>query len=247
MTSSSEMRAWQESLRPGSDRELFEYLPNLLYFVKDRNLRLMGGNRAFVERCGFRDESELIGLSDREVFPVELAEKYFQDDLLVIQKGEALTGIVEVFPNRLGEAEWFVTDKIPLFNRDGEVAGLCGMVRSYEGARAEITPYLEMLPVTEFLKVNYAEKIPIEVLAKKVGLSVRQFERKFQKTFNTSPQKYILKFRILKACELLVESRISVTEVALRVGFFDHSALTKHFSAIMGMAPGAYRKRWVHR
>ena len=247
MSSSFDSRAWQESLRPGSVRELFEYLPNLLYFVKDRELRLMGGNRAFVERCGFREESELIGLSDREVFPVELAEKYFQDDLLVIESGEALTGIVEVFPNRLGEPEWFVTDKIPLFNREGEVAGLCGMVRSYEGARAEITPYLEMLPVTEFLKVNYAEKIPIEVLARKVGLSVRQFERKFQKTFNTSPQKYILKFRILKACELLVESRISVTEVALRVGFFDHSALTKHFSAIMGMAPGAYRKRWEQR
>lgn len=247
MSSSVDPKAWQENLRPGSVRELFEYLPNLLYFVKDRELRLMGGNRAFVERCGFGNESELIGLSDREVFPVELAEKYFQDDLLVIERGEALTGIVEVFPNRLGEPEWFVTDKIPLFDREGKVAGLCGMVRSYEGARAEITPYLEMLPVTEFLKVNYAEKIPIEFLAKKVGLSVRQFERKFQEAFKTSPQKYILKFRILKACELLVQTRLSVTEVALQVGFFDHSALTKHFSSTMGIAPGAYRRRWQKR
>ena len=244
MISLADQRAWQESLRPGSVRELFEYLPNLLYFVKDRDLRLMGGNRAFVERCGYRDEGELIGLSDREVFPVELAEKYFQDDLLVIESGVALTGIVEVFPNRLGEPEWFITDKIPLFDREGKVAGLCGMVRSYEGARAEITPYLEMLPATEFLKGNYADKIPIAGLAKLVGLSIRQFERKFQKTFNTSPQKYILKFRILKACELLVESRLSVTEVALQVGFFDHSAMTKHFTTIMGMPPGAYRKRW---
>ena len=235
---------WQESLRPGSVRELFEYLPNLLYFVKDREHRLMGGNRAFVERCGFAKEDELIGLSDREVFPVELAEKYFQDDRAVIETGKPLTGIVEVFPNRMGEAEWFVTDKVPLFNRKGEVAGLCGMVRSYEGGRAEITPYLEMLPATELIKVSYSEKIMVEDLAKKVGLSVRQFERKFRKTFGTSPRKYLLKFRILKACELLVETKLSVTEVALSVGFFDHSALTKHFSTAMGTPPGAYRKRW---
>lgn len=247
MTNAENFRKWQESLRPGSVRELFEYLPNLLYFVKNLELRLMGGNRAFVERCGFRDESELIGLVDREVFPVELAEKYFQDDSMVIESGEALTGIVEVFPNRMGEPEWFVTDKIPLFDREGKVAGLCGMVRSYEGARAEITPYLEMLPATEFLKENYARKFSIEMLAKKVGLSVRQFERKFHKTFNTSPRKYVLKYRVLRACELLVKSDLNVTDVALQVGFFDHSALTKHFSAIMGMAPGAYRKRWKHR
>lgn len=244
MKTQEETEEWQETLRPGSVRELFEHLPNLLFFVKDRSLKLMGGNRAFVERCGFREERQLIGVSDRELFPVELAEKYYQDDLMVIESGKPLTGIVEVFPNSMGEPEWFVTDKVPLFGRDGEVAGLCGMVRSYEGAKAEITPYLEMLPATEYLKVNYAEKFSIETLATKVGLSVRQFERKFRKTFNTSPRKYVLKFRVLRACELLVKTDLSVTEVALQVGFFDHSALTKHFTIVMGVAPGAYRKRW---
>jgi len=244
MKTQEETQEWQETLRPGSVRELFEHLPNLLFFVKDRSLKLMGGNRAFVERCGFREERQLIGMSDRELFPVELAEKYYQDDVMVIESGKPLTGIVEVFPNPMGEPEWFVTDKVPLFGRDGEVAGLCGMVRSYDGAKAEITPYLEMLPATEYLKVNYAEKFSIETLATKVGLSVRQFERKFRKTFNTSPRKYVLKFRVLRACELLVKTDLSVTEVALQVGFFDHSALTKHFTIVMGVAPGAYRKRW---
>jgi len=244
MKTQEETQEWQETLRPGSVRELFEHLPNLLFFVKDRSLKLMGGNRAFVERCGFREERQLIGMSDRELFPVELAEKYYQDDVMVIESGKPLTGIVEVFPNPMGEPEWFVTDKVPLFGRDGEVAGLCGMVRSYDGAKAEITPYLEMLPATEYLKVNYAEKFSIETLATKVGLSVRQFERKFRKTFNTSPRKYVLKFRVLRACELLVKTDLSVTEVARQVGFFDHSALTKHFTIVMGVAPGAYRKRW---
>ena len=127
-------KRWFENLRSGGVRGLFEYLPNMLYFAKDTELRLMAGNRAFVERCGFREESEMIGKADRDIFPPELAEKYSQDDRRVTETGEALTGIVELFPNRMGEPEWFITDKIPLWDRRGNTAGLCGMVRSYEGA-----------------------------------------------------------------------------------------------------------------
>ncbi|MGC6427352.1 MAG: helix-turn-helix domain-containing protein [Akkermansiaceae bacterium] len=236
---------WQEQLRPGSVRELFEYLPNLLYFLKDRELCLMGGNRAFVERCGFASEEEIIGLSDREIFPVELAEKYFQDDLIVLEQGKHLTGIVEVFPGKMGDPEWFVTDKVPLFDRSGEVAGLCGVIRSYKGVQSEISPYLELLPATEFIKSNYADKIRMGELAQRVGLSVRQFERKFKKAFKTTPTQYLLKFRILKTCELLVDSDLNVTEIAQQVGFFDHSALSKQFSAMIGVSPRAYRLRWT--
>ena len=75
-----EGRSWVETLQPGGMRGLFEHLPNLLYFAKDTQLRLMAGNRAFVERCGFREEGEMIGKSDRDIFPPELAEKYGQDD-----------------------------------------------------------------------------------------------------------------------------------------------------------------------
>ena len=114
-----EGRRWVESLQPGGMRGLFEHLPNLLYFAKDAQLRLMAGNRAFVERCGFQDEAEMVGHRDREIFPPELAEKYRQDDRRVIESGESLTGIVELFPNRVGEPEWFITDKIPLHYQTG--------------------------------------------------------------------------------------------------------------------------------
>lgn len=234
---------WFEKLLPGMARELFEFLPDILYFAKDRDLRLMAGNRGFVERCGFSCESEMIGKTDLEIFPVEMAESFGQHDREVLQTGKALSGIVELFPNRVGEPEWFVTHKLPLFDRDGGVAGLCGVVRSYEGAHVLIQPYLDLIPVIDYLKKHYSEKVTIPGLAAIVGMSVRQLERRFKKTFKTTPQKYILKLRILEACELLANSQMSITEIALEVGFYDHSSFSKKFSSMIGSSPSDYRKR----
>ena len=237
-----EREAWFRSLRPGGMRELFEHLPNTLYFAKDRDLRLMAGNHAFTERCGYRREEELIGHVDREIFPAELAAKYRSDDRIVITTGKPLIGIVELFPNPMGEPEWFVTDKVPLFNPDDEVVGLCGTVRSYEGARVALQPYLDLLPVIDYLKAHYDENVLISNLAKQVGISMRHLQRRFQETFKTTPREYIMRLRILNACDLLLKTTLSVTEIALQVGFYDHSVFSRRFSKMMGASPRAYRK-----
>lgn len=242
MDSLDEQAQWFSALRPGGVRELFEHLPNMLYFAKDRQLRLMAGNRAFAHRCGFTSEAEMIGRTDSELFSAELAEKYRLDDRKVIESGQPLLGIVELFPNRLGEPEWFVTDKVPLFAKDGQVHGLCGTVRSYEGARAALQPYLDLVPVTEYLKEHFDETIPIGDVAKRAGMSVRQLERRFRATFKTTPRHYIMKLRVLSACELLVSSDESVTDIALKVGFYDHSVFSRQFSKIVGTSPSSYRK-----
>lgn len=242
MTPLEEQSEWFSCLRPGGVRELFEHLPNTLYFAKDRNLKLMAGNRAFTERCGYASEIEMIGHSDPEIFTAELAEKYRADDRQVIESGQPLLGIVELFPNRLGEPEWFVTDKVPLFTPDGNVHGLCGTVRSYEGARAVLQPYLDLVPVTEFLTEHYHENVSIGDVAKRAGMSVRQLERRFRATFKTTPRHYIMKLRVLAACELLVSSEHSVTDIALKVGFYDHSVFSRQFSKIVGISPSQYRK-----
>ncbi|MGI9243082.1 MAG: AraC family transcriptional regulator [Verrucomicrobiales bacterium] len=237
-------RRWLDRLRPGTVSSLFDYLPNTLYFAKDHELRLMAGNRAFVERCGFVSEEEMVGHRDQEIFPVEMAEKYQSDDRRVIETGEPLLEIVELFPNRLGEPEWFVTDKIPLHYVSGEVAGVCGMVRSFEGVRSSLQPYLDLLPATEYLKANYMNKVVLSDLAQWAGMSVRKLQRRFQETFKTSPQQYIGKLRILGACGLLVETGLPITEIALQVGFYDHSAFSKKFSKMIGVSPREYRKRY---
>ena len=235
--------AWQETLRPGSVSGLFENLPDTLYFAKDREKRLMAGNKLFVERCGYSDEAEMVGHDDYDIFPLEMAETFRATDELVIESGEPRVGLIELFPNQLGDPEWFITDKIPLFSTTGECAGLCGIVRSYERAHATLQPYLDLLPATEYLKANLATKIAFPEVARIVGMSVRKLQRRFIETYKVTPQQYLVKLRVMKGCELLVRTNLPITEIAIDVGFYDHSAFSKRFSDIVGVSPSAYRKR----
>jgi transcriptional regulator GlxA family with amidase domain len=77
------------------------------------------------------------------------------------------------------------------------------------------------------------------------GLSVRQFERNFLSTFRTTPKHYMMRLRVLLACDQLLETRRSITEIALGVGFCDHSAFARHFRKQMGLSPRAYREKYL--
>ncbi len=57
----------------------------------------------------------------------------------------------------------------------------------YEGARVALQPYLDLLPVIEYLKEHYDENVSISDLAKRVGISMRHLQRRFQETFKTPP------------------------------------------------------------
>ncbi len=235
-------RGWMEELPAGQFRHLFDHLPGTLFFAKDRQARLMGGNPAFVRRCGFQREEEILGLSDRDIFPPRLAEKYFRDDMTVISSGKPLLGLIELFPNPGGQAEWFITDKLPVFDRHGKTFGLCGTVRSYEEQRAAIQPYLELAAVAEHLKASFRQPLDLPDLARMAGLSERQLERKFRATFQTTPRNYLIKMRVVNACRLLPDIRLSLTEIALEVGFYDHSDFSRQFRRHMGESPTQYRQ-----
>ena len=81
-------------------------------------------------------------------------------------------------------------------------------------------------------------------LAEMVNLSVSQFERNFKKLFNMTPLKFINKVRVDNACEMLISSYATLSEIALDCGFYDHSYFTKIFKAQMGQTPIQYRKQY---
>lgn len=203
----------------------------------------MLGNQLFVHHCGFEEESELVGKNDYDIFPSELAEQYIKDDRKILDSGQPKKNIIELFPNYLGDPIWFMTNKIPLFDRDNKTIGLIGTCQSYEESSHFIRPYLELSKAIEYIKNNYNEKISIEDLAGMVNLSTRQFERRFKDTFKTTAHQYILKLRILKSCDMLLKKNTSIADIALEIGFYDQSAYTKHFSKFMGMTPFQYQKK----
>ena len=93
---------------------------------------------------------------------------------------------------------------------------------------------------------RYEEKIDFRHLARLVPLSISQFDRRFKRLFQLTPQQFLLRVRLNAACQMLASTDRSILQIALRTGFYDQSYFTKHFRRQMGMTPTAYRRKY-HR
>jgi len=91
-------------------------------WYKDTENRFMRVNRAAAESVGLPVHA-IEGRSAEDLFP-EHAAQYHRDDLEVIESGKPKLGIVEPLQTRSGDVLWVQTDKVPIFNDDGEVTGV---------------------------------------------------------------------------------------------------------------------------
>jgi len=221
---------------------LFEGLKGVLFFVKGEKGQILGGNKRFAEHCGFKVASEVIGKTDKDIFPIALAEQFIADDLQVMQSRHGKKDIIELFPNYLGDLAWFITNKIPLYNKSGQITALCGTCQPYQDSGLYIGPYNQIHHALEYLKEHYTQPVSNGQLAEISGLSIRQFEKRFRQVFNTTAQKYIMKLRILKSCELILSQDYAMAEISQQLGFFDQSAFSNHFKTVVGMSPLKYLK-----
>ena len=80
-------------------------------------------------------------------------------------------------------------------------------------------------------------------LARMASVHPAHLGRVFRAHVGCSPIAYMQELRVVMACRLLRETDLSLTQVALRLGFFDQSHFTRIFRARVGLTPGAYRAR----
>ncbi len=92
-----------------------------------------------------------------------------------------------------------------------------------------------------FIERNYAGHITVDDIAAHVGISRSHLYRVFVKQLSLSPNEYVSRFRIARACVLL-STALSVTEVAGSVGFDDPLYFSRVFRRLKGTSPLAYRK-----
>ena len=115
---------------------LIERVPDYL-FVKDTKSRFVVANPAVAADLGRRAE-DLIGKTDFNLHPHDLAEKFFADEQDVISSGEPKIDIEEFVVTPSGEKKWLATSKLPLRDRSGDVIGIVGVCRDVtERKRAE--------------------------------------------------------------------------------------------------------------
>lgn len=101
---------------------------------------------------------------------------------------------------------------------------------------------LHMNRILQYINANYMKRLYPADLAEEFAVSIRTLERLFKKSLNTSPVTYINDLRLNKSVELLKDSKLSITEVALKSGFSDNCYFSKCFSNKFNISPREYRK-----
>ena len=90
--------------------------------------------------------------------------------------------------------------------------------------------------VTERMQGDYASELKLASLAEGVGLSIFQLIGLFRRTVGLTPHVYLTQIRLAAACRQLRQGQ-SPAEVAATVGFYDQSALNRHFKRCYGITP----------
>ena len=108
-------------------------------------------------------------------------------------------------------------------------------------ARGGLAPWQERR-AKEVLSANLDGSVPLKDVARECRLSVSHFSRAFRRSMGVAPHNWLLMRRVEVAKEKLRNTRLSLSEVAFACGFADQSHLTRVFTGMVGVGPGAWRR-----
>lgn len=118
------------------------------------------------------------------------------------------------------------------------------IARSFEGqgrrSREAGTEYVER--AADYIRSHFQEDLTVSKLALYVGLNRSYLTTVFQNTLHVSPQQFLMRFRMERASQLLLEGTLSVGEVARSCGYPDPLTFSKAFKRTLGVTPSQYQR-----
>lgn len=96
--------------------------------------------------------------------------------------------------------------------------------------------------IIEFIDAQLDQPLTLAVLAQEAALSEFHFARMFRYAMGEAPHQFVMRRRMLRAQQLLVQSQLPLTEIALRCGFYSASHFSNRFRQVHGVSPSVYRK-----
>jgi AraC family transcriptional regulator len=100
----------------------------------------------------------------------------------------------------------------------------------------------QILRVRAYIDSNLHRTIHIRDLSAIARRSPAHFSRKFKVAVGESPHAYVVKRRLERACHLMMTSSVSLSEIALNVGFSDQAHLCRLFRQAFGQSPASWRR-----
>jgi AraC-like DNA-binding protein len=223
--------------------ELFESLEDVQFWIKDRAHRYRHANRAFLLNYDIVELSRVLGRTDYDLSPAFLADQFVADDEQVLA-GHRVVNRIELVGGADRAPHWNVTNKLPLRDARGRIAGTAGTTRQLKDDARGIVGAHGFEAVLLRIRDGYRGELMNQELATLAGLSVRAFERRFLLSFHVTPQQYIRKLRVRMACRALVFTDKPLADVAIESGFADQSHLGHEFRRHTGRTPRGYREHY---
>ncbi|GAA0179562.1 AraC family transcriptional regulator [Clostridium sediminicola] len=97
--------------------------------------------------------------------------------------------------------------------------------------------------VINYIHINYSKKITISQLAALTGLCINRFINIFKIHTGVTPKKYLINFRLIKACELLTDTNLSIGQISYLIGIDDQLYFCRLFKKYKNMSPSDYRSK----
>jgi PAS domain S-box-containing protein len=110
-------------------RELLDWSPDGIYF-KDRELRYLRTSRSMAQWLKLPSQDAMIGKSDFDLMPKELAEMIRSDEQAIIDTGEPMIGKTEKAVGKKGRTSWYLSSKMPLRDMQGNIIGVFGTTKN---------------------------------------------------------------------------------------------------------------------
>jgi AraC-like DNA-binding protein len=221
--------------------DLFDGLPDVVFFAKDAEGRYRAVNETLVRRLGKRTKGELLGRTSRDLFPAPLGDRYLAQDLAVCRTGRPVEDLLELHLYPDGHEGWCVTTKVALRGPEGRVVGLAGTSRDVRPPDPGNGSLEGLAVVLRLLHETPGGPHRVEELARRAGLSPDRFSRRVRALFGLTASQLVIKVRVDAARRLLREGAVPIVRVALACGYCDQSAFSRQFKAVTGLTPAQYR------
>jgi AraC-like DNA-binding protein/PAS domain-containing protein len=221
-----------------------ETVPGLLLAV-DEDQRIIGADRTARVAFSLEDENLAAGvhLSTLFEYSASLFRKRTGQDIpvLLTRTGEHDSWRVLLTPPLTrSNLSWHLPDAMIHSRPRLSMLSYLPIEDAPNLSRGGLSPALKNR-ICDFIEEHIAEKISLGALSSMAGLSPNHFARAFQQSVGMAPHRYLLRRRLEHVEQMLRETQLPLSQIALAVGFSDQSHLARHFRRLTGMPPSLAR------
>lgn len=220
-------------------------IPDVVFAVKDLDLRYIAGNQAMLGLCGVTSRDAFLGKQSRDFFTMEAKQRYETLDQHVLRTGRAVKETLDLTLRLRGSPVWVVLSRWPLIPAgEREATGVVVMGRILNDANRKHPIYHRVAAAAEYIEKNFGASLDVGTLARLAGVSVVRLERDFVEVFGLTPLRYLTKIRLEAAIQMMAMGE-QIADAAIACGYSDQSAFARRFKAATGMSPREYRREFL--